>query len=185
MSRRIIYELNTRCWLGELSRRQGRDVRLGSVPDEEFAQWQRLGFTHIWLMGVWTTGPRTRACYLGLPDTSRRLREILPDWTEADVPGSPYAVAAYRVPENLGGEDGLRRFRERLHQGGMQLILDFVPNHLGLDHPWTVERPELFVAANADSSEAIRFETRHGPRWLALGKDPYFVPRRKKAKTGQ
>ena len=31
------------------------------VPASEFAEWQKLGFTHIWLMGVWTTGPRARA----------------------------------------------------------------------------------------------------------------------------
>ena len=48
----ILYEINTRCWLRELSATQDRAVTLGKVPEEEFARWRELGFTHIWLMGV-------------------------------------------------------------------------------------------------------------------------------------
>ena len=39
----ILYEINTRCWLHELSERLGRLVTLATVPDEEFARWQELG----------------------------------------------------------------------------------------------------------------------------------------------
>ena len=58
MNHPLLYEINTRCWLRELADRLGRKVTLVSVPDEEFTAWQRLGFTHVWLMGMWTTGPR-------------------------------------------------------------------------------------------------------------------------------
>src|SRR5690349_12135483 len=136
MPRRLIYEVNTRCWLRQLSLQAGQALHLGAIPGAELERWSRLGFTHIWLMGVWPTGPKARACYLNHPDTARHLRELLPDWTDKDVPGSPYSVAKYQVPSVLGGEQGLQKFRERLHQRGMKLILDFVPNHLGLDHPW-------------------------------------------------
>ena len=53
----LLYEVNTRCWLNELSEGSGTPVTLANVPDAELARWQKLGFTHIWLMGVWTTGP--------------------------------------------------------------------------------------------------------------------------------
>jgi len=66
----ILYEINTRCWLREMSDRLGRPITLARVPDEEFVNWQRLGFTHIWLMGVWTTGPRARELALNEPATS-------------------------------------------------------------------------------------------------------------------
>ena len=60
MSCPLLYEVNTRCWLRGLSERHGATITLANVPEAEFAQWQKLGFTHIWLMGVWTTGPRAR-----------------------------------------------------------------------------------------------------------------------------
>jgi len=43
-----------------------------------------------------------------------------------------------RINPELGGEDGLRRLVEALHQRRMGLILDIVPNHmaLGEQNPW-------------------------------------------------
>ena len=48
---------------------------LGNVPDEEFARWRAFGFTHIWLMGVWTTGPKSRAPALTEPGLRRAYDE--------------------------------------------------------------------------------------------------------------
>ncbi|HEY5915718.1 MAG TPA: alpha-amylase family glycosyl hydrolase, partial [Verrucomicrobiae bacterium] len=140
----LLYEVNTRCWLRELSEECGRPVRLDNVPGSEIRAWQELGFTHIWLMGVWPTGPLARA--KAMADQQRRqYSEALPDWKTEDVLGSPYAIADYRVAAGLGGEAGLAHFRKNLHEHGLKLILDFVPNHLGLDHLWVRERPGLFV----------------------------------------
>src|SRR5947207_7358076 len=121
----LLYEINPRCWLRELSKQRGQPVTLADVPEAEFARWRALGFTHIWLMGVWTTGPRARAEALKHPELRRVYDEVLPNWTEADVAGSPYAIADYQVPEALGGETGLRNFREKLHAHGLKLLLDF------------------------------------------------------------
>jgi glycosidase len=170
----ILYEINTRCWLRELSEKLGQPVTLANVPDSEFANWQRLGFTHIWLMGVWTTGPRSRAEALKHPDLRRVYDQVLPGWTEVDVGGSPYAIAAYEVPSALGGENGLKQFRERLRACGLKLLLDFVPNHLGLDHRWITERSELFVQRPEPIPDAFQQQTPSGLRWFAHGKDPYF-----------
>ena len=57
----LLYEINTRCWLRGLSEKAAHSITLADVPEPEFAEWQRLGFTHIWLMGAWTSGPRARA----------------------------------------------------------------------------------------------------------------------------
>jgi hypothetical protein len=56
----LVYEINTRCWLAELSEKLGRRLTLADIPEEQFALWQHRGFTHIWLMGVWTIGARGR-----------------------------------------------------------------------------------------------------------------------------
>ena len=174
MGHPLLYEINTRCWLPELSAKYGRVVSLADVPDDEFIAWQRRGFTHIWLMGVWTSGPRSRAQALSHPDLQRAYSEVLPGWKPEDVGGSPYAIAYYEVPPGLGGDAGLAEFREKLRGYGLRLILDFVPNHLGLDHPWVRQRPSLFVQSPSQVADTFRQETDAGARWLAHGKDPYF-----------
>jgi len=170
----LLYEINTRCWLAELSQAAGRAITLADIPAAEFANWQRLGFTHIWLMGVWTTGPRSRAEALKSADLRRGYDEILPGWKEKDVAGSPYSIAAYEVARELGGEAGLAQFRADLFRRGIKLLLDFVPNHLGLDHPWLSEKPELFVQSAGPQDGVFAQQTKSGPRWIANGKDPYF-----------
>jgi len=170
----LVYELNTRCWLRELSRGVSKPVTLANVPTSEFEEWRRLGFTDIWLMGVWTTGPRAQRVALASQSQRQHYSAALPGWQEVDVEGSPYAIADYDVPAPLGGLGGLQRFRELLHESGIRLILDFVPNHLGLDHAWLSERSELFVQAPADADGAFLQQTSLGPRWLAHGRDPNF-----------
>ncbi len=172
----ILYEINTRCWLRELSDAHRRPVTLATVPEELPARWRQLGVTHIWLMGVWTTGPKARALALSEPNLLRTYDALLPDWRDADVGGSPYAIAEYRVPSALGGDGGLAQFRRQLHRHGLKLILDFVPNHVGLDHPWLRERPELFVQSRAPAPGTFARETADGLRWIAHARDPWFAP---------
>src|SRR5215468_1296871 len=174
MGHPLLYEIDTRCWLRELSERHGRNVTLATVPDDEFVRWQRLGCTHIWLMGAWASGPRARALALTTPDLRRVYDAVLPGWREEDVAGSPYAVADYKVPLGLGGETGLQEFRRQLQAHGMKLILDFVSNHMGVDHPWVNEQPDLFVQSLTSLPGTFAVETPVGTRWLAHGKDPYF-----------
>ncbi len=88
----------------------------------------------------------------------------------------PYAIGDYRVPGALGGEAGLAEFRSALRACGLKLLLDFVPNHLGLDHRWLRERPDLFVQTPKPRPGTFRQQTRLGPRWLAHGKDAHFPP---------
>ena len=176
MSHPLLYQINTRCWLQDLSARHKRDVTLATVPEQEFAFWQKSGFTHIWLMGVWTTGARSREIALNHPDLRREYDAVLPGWKAADVAGSPYSIADYVVPKLLGGDDALKVFRTKLNALGIKLILDFVPNHLGLDHAWVNTQPELFVQSAKLLDGTFEVKTPTGTRWIANGKDPYFAP---------
>jgi len=171
----ILYEINSRAWLHELAEHAGHPLTLAEVPAGAIAEWQRLGFTHVWLMGVWTGGPLARAQALAAAQTTPGYAEALPGFRPDDVIASPYAVAAYEVDPALGGETGLQQFRQRLHEHGLKLVLDFIPNHLGLDHPWIRQRPELFVQGARPVAGTFT-PTTDGPPWIAHGKDPYFPP---------
>jgi len=59
------------------------------------------------------------------------------------------------------------------------LLLDFVPNHTGLDHPWVEEHPEYYIlGTEADLAHAPQNYTwvkrQQGDVLLAHGRDPYF-----------
>ena len=77
------------------------------------------------------------------PEWRHEFEETLPDLRDEDIPGSGFAITGYTVHQALGGDAALARLRERLRQRGLKLMLDFVPNHMGLDHPWVDEHPEL------------------------------------------
>jgi glycosidase len=174
----LLLEVYTRQWLSSLSRRKGREIDLWGVPEEEIDGWAARGFTHLWLMGVWPTGAKSRAEAFHAPELRRAYDEALPGWTDSDVGGSPYAISAYHVPPALGGDEALKAFRKRLAERGLKLVLDFVPNHTGLDHVWAIQRPHLYVGAPVDAGIAIpdtvRVKGAWGERVIAHGKDPYF-----------
>ncbi len=172
----LIYEINTRCLLTDLSRQLSRAATLNNISDDEIKRWQTLGFSHIWLMGVWPNGPRVRQHGLEQPTLLQRYRELLPDWTPADAGGSPYGISAYEVDLAIGGAAALSDFRTRLHAHGLRLILDFIPNHIGFDHSWIQQRPDLLIHSNR--KQPGFFPTTHNGQklWIAHGKDPYFDP---------
>ena len=185
----IVLEVNTRVWLAELSRLRGRRIHLGNVPDDEIERLQVFGLDGMWLMGVWAPSPASRRIALRHSGLGSELRRALPDLRDEDVIGSPYAIRGYQVSELLGGDEELRRFRQQLSRRSMHLLLDFVPNHLAVDHPWTAAHPEFLVQCG--ERERVYAEETAGPAGddgcfalesdgrqirFAHGRDPYFPP---------
>ena len=142
----FLYEINTWPWLWEIGAREGVPVDLGSVPDRYWDELAALGFDAVWLMGVWRRSPAGVALALANPGLVASFGNALPDWQPADVVGSPYCIRDYVVDDHLGGPEGLAKARLALATRGVGLVLDFVPNHVAPDHPWTTTKPELFVA---------------------------------------
>jgi glycosidase len=174
-----LYQVNTRVWLTELSQQLGRPATLDDIPDAELDRFAELGFDWIWFLSVWRTGAEGRRISRGNPEWRKEFQETLPDLLEEDIPGSGFAITGYAVHERLGGDDALARLRERLRERGLRLMLDFVPNHTGLDHPWIEEHPEYFIpGTELDLARAPQNYTwvkrKRGDLLLAHGRDPYF-----------
>ena len=173
-----LYEANALILLRRLSKKYGRLLTLATVPEEEWQHLARLGFDLLWLMGVWQRSPAGRQIALAHPGLITEYDKALPGWTEQDVVGSPYAVHSYTLDPNLGREGELGELRSRLNRQGLGLVLDFVPNHLALDHPWTLSYPDRFVQGSEEDVRAHPewFFSTEGEVYLAHGRDPYFPP---------
>ena len=64
--------------------------------------------------------------------------------------GSPYSVADYKaVSSEFGTEADLRELIATAHEANMMVILDWVANHTGWDHPWISEHPEWYTQNEA------------------------------------
>jgi hypothetical protein len=171
----FVYEINAWPWLQRLSAEEGRAVDLGSVPARDWDAVADAGFDAVWLMGVWARSPAGVGLALRNPALLADFDAALPDRVLADVVGSPYCIRDYTVDSHLGGTAGLEAARAALASRGVGLILDFVPNHVAPDHPWTTQHPERFVQGTADDlrDDPASFVKVDG-RVLANGRDPFF-----------
>jgi hypothetical protein len=174
-----LYQINTRVWLTELSRALGKPATLDDIPDAELDRLAALGFDWIWFLSVWQTGPAAQEVSRSNPVWRKEFQETLPDLKEGDIAGSGFAIQNYTVHRALGGDAALVSLRQRLQKRGLNLMLDFVPNHMAPDHPWVDEHPDYFVHGNeTDLARApqnyCRVQTKKGPLVLAYGRDPYF-----------
>ena len=175
-----LYQINTRVWLTELSRSLGRRATLDDIPDAQLDELKQKGFDWIWLLSVWQTGADAQRVSRTNPEWRKEFHETLPDLTDDDIPGSGFAITGYTTHAVLGGDAALARLRERLHQRRLKLMLDFVPNHMGLGHPWVETHPEHFVhGTEHDLARAPQNYTwvkrNAGDLLLAYGRDPYFA----------
>jgi hypothetical protein len=131
------------------------------------------------MLSVWQTGPGAQQVSRSNPEWLHEFKETLPDLREADIAGSGFAITGYATHRSLGGDAALARLRKRLQKRGLNLMLDFVPNHMGLDHPWIESHPEYFVAGTESDLEHApqnytRVKRKSGDLILAYGRDPYF-----------
>jgi glycosidase len=174
-----LYQVNTRVWLTDLARALGRAATLDDVPDADLDRLAAQGFDWVWLLSVWQTGAAGRQVSRVNTEWRQEFEHTLPDLREEDIAGSGFAITGYTVSEALGGDAALARLRARLAARGMRLMLDFVPNHTGLDHPWVNDQPEYYVSGTEEElasapANYTRVRRAGGDLVLAHGRDPYF-----------
>lgn len=135
-----MYELNTRQFS-----EQGNFT--GIMPELE--RLKALGVDIIWMMPIFPIGLERRKGSLG----------------------SYYSISDYRgVNPEFGTLEQFKELVARIHQLGMRVILDWVPNHTSRDAVWTKTNPEWYVWDEQKEEIATPFD------WSDTAKLDYSNP---------
>jgi len=175
----LLFQINTRVWITELSNMLGRKATLDDIPDSELDRLKDCGFEWIWFLSVWQTGTEGQRISRENPVWRKEFHETLTDLREEDIAGSGFAITSYKVSDDLGGDEALSRLRWRLGERGLKLMLDFVPNHTGMDHGWVRDHTDFYISADESKLESepenyTRIKSDNGEIILAHGRDPFF-----------
>lgn len=106
--------------------------KFSSVTEDVFAHMRSLGVTHVWYTGV--IEHATKASF-----EEYGIRKDNPSVIKGDA-GSPYAIKDYYDVNPYLAENPLQRMSEfeylvqRTHNAGLQVLIDFVPNHLAREY---------------------------------------------------
>ena len=147
-----IYQMLPRLFGNENERRKVngslRENGVGQFADLSESVLEKLGsdgFTHIWLTGVLQQATSTDYAAIGQPADD-------PDLLKG-IAGSPYAIRDYFDVSPDYAEAPARRLEEfralanRMDAAGIDLVIDFVPNHVARSYASDI-RPDLSFGAN-------------------------------------
>lgn len=102
--------------------------KFSAFSSKALSEIKKMGFTHIWFMGVIEQASKTDYSSYG-------IKKDNPDVIKGNA-GSPYAIRDYYdVSPDLADEvqnrmDEFEALIERTHKTGLKVIIDFVPNHV-------------------------------------------------------
>ena len=137
MNKPIIYQLLPRLWGNDKIRPKKNGSltdngtgRFSDIDDKtlEYLKW--LGCSHVWLTGLLrhSTQESVQGCIPSHPQFVKGKA------------GSPYAICDYYDVNPYLADDPDKRMEEfedlleRIHEAGLKLIIDFVPNHVSRDY---------------------------------------------------
>ena len=176
-----LYQINTRVWLTELSRRLGRKATLDDIPDAELDRVAGMGFDWVWLLSVWQTGPAAQQISRTNPEWRHEFQETLPDLRDDDIAGSGFAITGYTVHDGTRWRRGAgttprtaspprvaadARLRAEPHR---------TRSSLGDRSPRVLRRRDRRPIWRANRTTTPGSRATRGDRVLALGRDPYFA----------
>jgi uncharacterized protein (TIGR02611 family) len=111
----VIYEVNVR---------QYTEDGTFDAFREHLPRLKELGVDILWLMPIYPISELNRKGTLG----------------------SYYSIANYKaVNPNFGNDADLHELIDAAHSLGFKVILDWVANHTGWDHPWITEHPDWYT----------------------------------------
>ena len=164
-SKVIIYQVFTRLFgnRNQTDKRNGsiEENGCGKMNDFDVATLRRIkesGITHIWFTGVLRHATQTDYSAYGIPTQH-------PEVVKGKA-GSPYAVADYYDIDPDLAVDVPGRMKEfealvdRVHQAGMKVIIDFVPNHVAREYK-SICKPEGIKDLGEEDDTNMHFSTRN------------------------
>ena len=117
-----------------------------------------MGVSHIWFTGVIRHATQTDYSAYGIPTQH-------PEVVKGRA-GSPYAIADYYDIDPDMAEDVPNRMKEfealveRVHQAGMKVIIDFVPNHVAREYK-SICKPEGVKDLGEEDDTSMHFSTKN------------------------
>ena len=108
-----------------------------------------LGVKIIWVMPI---NPISKIKRKATGD--KFTSEITDEKEREKYLGSYYSVSDYKaVNPNYGTLEDFKNLVKTAHENGIYVILDWVPNHTGWDHPWITKHPDFYT--HNDKGEII------------------------------
>ena len=132
METAVIYEANIRQYSPEGT---------FNAFTKDIPQLKKLGVKIIWLMPINPISKVKRKATDGsftsdIKDIAEREKYL----------GSYYSVSDYKaINEEFGNKADFKKLIDTAHNNGIYVIVDWVPNHTGWDHPWIFEHPEWYT----------------------------------------
>ena len=72
---------------------------------------------------------------------------LMPIYVRDGGLNSPYAAKDFKTPNpSYGSISDLKNFVAKAHELGMEVWLDWVPNHTANNHPWLTQHPEYYAS---------------------------------------
>jgi glycosidase len=135
--------------------------KFNDINDAALKSLRKIGFTHIWLMGVLQQASGTDYSSIGQPADD-------PDLLKG-IAGSPFAIKDYFdvcpdyavEPENR--LDEFKSLLDRIHRHGMKALIDFVPNHVARSYDSSA-RPDLNFGAKGNNGAGDDSSTFFSPK---------------------
>ena len=130
----VIYEANIRQYSSS-----------GHFDDftKDIPQLKQLGVKIIWLMPVFPISKTKRKATGG---ADSKFASDFPEEQQSKYLGSYYAVSDFtKINPEFGTIENFRNLIKTAHENGLYVILDWVPNHTGWDHPWIKNKPEYYT----------------------------------------
>lgn len=133
-------------WLKEVNSRDGSSYTLATLPDVLLDELTFEGNIHgLYVIGVYEPSAEARLDSLRYLSHYQQALED-PRLSEESIVSSCFAHVSDKLNPIIARDyDELGVFAKRLEQRGIELIIDYIPNHVAPDHVWREEHPDYLL----------------------------------------